>query len=65
MTEESKEAQSVDRAENQAGAPSALGHWESGLPWGPEDTLLSARPEHQSGPKITQYPISTKLGALP
>lgn len=65
MSEESQEAPSVDRGESQAGAPFALGHWESGLPWGPEDTLFSARPERQSGPKITQYPLSVRLGALP
>lgn len=64
-TEESKEAQGIDRDESQTGTPSSLGHWESRLPWGPEDTLLSARHEHQSGPKITQYPISMQLGALP
>lgn len=45
--------------------PSALGHCESTLPWGPEDTRLSARSELQGGPRIARYPASMQLGALP
>lgn len=44
---------------------SPLGHCESGLPWDPEDTRLSARPELQSGPRIALCPISMPFGALP
>lgn len=63
--EGSREAQRVERGEkSQAGPPSALGHCESGLPWGPEDTQLSARPELQSEPRIAQYPVSMHSCAL-